>query len=135
MNYLDWILKALGAKHGADVLNRKTAAINNDCIIQFWEPQELKKKSTKTKAFAPLQIDPAEKERLSKKIASKYIHSYAERMELKAASSRLANYKDSFGYGEESEDAPVKILFDEPAYRSEERRVGKECRSRWSPYH
>ena len=22
-----------------------------------------------------------------------------------------------------------------PAERSEERRVGKECRSRWSPYH
>src|SRR5689334_17262097 len=22
-----------------------------------------------------------------------------------------------------------------PTYRSEERRVGKECRSRWSPYH
>ena len=25
--------------------------------------------------------------------------------------------------------------FIEMAYRSEERRVGKECRSRWSPYH
>ena len=24
---------------------------------------------------------------------------------------------------------------DKPTYRSEERRVGKECRSRWSPYH
>ena len=24
---------------------------------------------------------------------------------------------------------------DDPAARSEERRVGKECRSRWSPYH
>ena len=24
---------------------------------------------------------------------------------------------------------------DNPAQRSEERRVGKECRSRWSPYH
>src|SRR5256886_13795080 len=24
---------------------------------------------------------------------------------------------------------------EEPALRSEERRVGKECRSRWSPYH
>ena len=24
---------------------------------------------------------------------------------------------------------------DESNYRSEERRVGKECRSRWSPYH
>ena len=23
----------------------------------------------------------------------------------------------------------------ETVYRSEERRVGKECRSRWSPYH
>ena len=26
-------------------------------------------------------------------------------------------------------------LFDEMYIRSEERRVGKECRSRWSPYH
>src|SRR2546427_10059686 len=24
---------------------------------------------------------------------------------------------------------------EDPSYRSEERRVGKECRSRWSPYH
>ena len=27
----------------------------------------------------------------------------------------------------------LRPLYDE--YRSEERRVGKECRSRWSPYH
>ena len=27
------------------------------------------------------------------------------------------------------------ILYDENVLRSEERRVGKECRSRWSPYH
>ena len=26
-------------------------------------------------------------------------------------------------------------LFDERIFGSEERRVGKECRSRWSPYH
>ena len=26
-------------------------------------------------------------------------------------------------------------VFVEIAFRSEERRVGKECRSRWSPYH
>ena len=26
-------------------------------------------------------------------------------------------------------------LFGQKGYRSEERRVGKECRSRWSPYH
>src|ERR1017187_669475 len=28
-----------------------------------------------------------------------------------------------------------QLLDDVSTYRSEERRVGKECRSRWSPYH
>src|SRR3712207_9077130 len=31
-------------------------------------------------------------------------------------------------------DLPTQIGYDSDA-RSEERRVGKECRSRWSPYH
>ena len=30
---------------------------------------------------------------------------------------------------------PLFTAFAWPAIRSEERRVGKECRSRWSPYH
>ena len=32
-------------------------------------------------------------------------------------------------------DALLKENEDTVAWRSEERRVGKECRSRWSPYH
>ena len=32
---------------------------------------------------------------------------------------------------EASRQVPVLVVF----LRSEERRVGKECRSRWSPYH
>ena len=32
-------------------------------------------------------------------------------------------------------DRIIKALGDDASYRSEERRVGKECRSRWSPYH
>ena len=28
-----------------------------------------------------------------------------------------------------------ELLMGNKFYRSEERRVGKECRSRWSPYH
>ena len=31
--------------------------------------------------------------------------------------------------------AAARTLRLEPGARSEERRVGKECRSRWSPYH
>src|SRR2546427_6162320 len=30
---------------------------------------------------------------------------------------------------------PTGVWFKGGNYRSEERRVGKECRSRWSPYH
>ena len=32
-------------------------------------------------------------------------------------------------------DHKTENLFHEQRRRSEERRVGKECRSRWSPYH
>src|SRR3712207_8362909 len=36
-----------------------------------------------------------------------------------------------------TEDVPGDLLADrnQNLWRSEERRVGKECRSRWSPYH
>ena len=33
------------------------------------------------------------------------------------------------------QETSLKALDNEDKYRSEERRVGKECRSRWSPYH
>ena len=35
----------------------------------------------------------------------------------------------------EREGCPSFVSFEGPPSRSEERRVGKECRSRWSPYH
>ena len=34
-----------------------------------------------------------------------------------------------------NEEATIQTFYDEVMKRSEERRVGKECRSRWSPYH
>ena len=49
----------------------------------------------------------------------------------------VSNYKDgAWDEGKLTDDASVVI--NECAgitTRSEERRVGKECRSRWSPYH
>ena len=35
----------------------------------------------------------------------------------------------------EAQRLPVAMIQREEHDRSEERRVGKECRSRWSPYH
>ena len=40
---------------------------------------------------------------------------------------RVKNFCDSF--------APQWLKINNLVSRSEERRVGKECRSRWSPYH
>ena len=35
----------------------------------------------------------------------------------------------------QAKDATDLVVEPDRQYRSEERRVGKECRSRWSPYH
>ena len=44
------------------------------------------------------------------------------------------NYKDDeTNFGPEDEVQAIRTA--DVAERSEERRVGKECRSRWSPYH
>src|SRR5882762_2753343 len=47
--------------------------------------------------------------------------------------TKLANNENPYGPSE----AVMKAMTDAWKYanRSEERRVGKECRSRWSPYH
>ena len=36
---------------------------------------------------------------------------------------------------DQMKDDEYFVTLDEESNRSEERRVGKECRSRWSPYH
>jgi len=40
-----------------------------------------------------------------------------------------------FGWWQVYPDETLQALIREGLARSEERRVGKECRSRWSPYH
>ena len=47
---------------------------------------------------------------------------------VKAANVRLIGY-------EKIGSAYVTVMVRGDSSRSEERRVGKECRSRWSPYH
>ena len=45
----------------------------------------------------------------------------------------MAVYKDVAAHLEDYPEGTSRVLRE--AIRSEERRVGKECRSRWSPYH
>ena len=48
----------------------------------------------------------------------------------------LPDYHQYWNYAEKKGYSGTAIFAKkEPLNRSEERRVGKECRSRWSPYH
>ena len=46
-----------------------------------------------------------------------------------------AGRKDVAAVGATGEHEHLQVVLAEDEIRSEERRVGKECRSRWSPYH
>src|ERR1051326_5578515 len=60
-------------------------------------------------------------------------HGGRERMRRKQILSLLLNgNRRDF---EQGVHLAKELGFDSFEYRSEERRVGKECRSRWSPYH
>ena len=56
---------------------------------------------------------------------------------LYAVSYKFPNLMDTvYGFFYQSwKESSARVLGGESQDRSEERRVGKECRSRWSPYH
>src|SRR2546430_16326445 len=55
--------------------------------------------------------------------------------QLESARQNLSGELDAFARNTLEYLAEEKALLLDPVHRSEERRVGKECRSRWSPYH
>ena len=51
------------------------------------------------------------------------------------AMGRVENLRELVGVASEFESSNEGAVIGDEEFRSEERRVGKECRSRWSPYH
>ena len=65
-----------------------------------------------------------------------HVGSYLRPQALKEAREKFANGEISQEELLKVQDELVKeLVHHEVENRSEERRVGKECRSRWSPYH
>ena len=58
-----------------------------------------------------------------------------EQEELFAQDCKLINLRYEYSGFTGTEKWAIITELSEEALRSEERRVGKECRSRWSPYH
>src|SRR2546425_6785374 len=69
---------------------------------------------------------------LSKAIYQRWLHRYAgtDRVTGSPSADMRAALVEHF-----RDEASILIATEAAAERSEERRVGKECRSRWSPYH
>ena len=71
-------------------------------------------------------------EEVLKKAQTEMLEYGTSGMSVMEMSHRSKDYQDII----DSAEALVRELMHVPDnYRSEERRVGKECRSRWSPYH
>ena len=69
------------------------------------------------------RIDVTKKETLRNKAKKSEIKTYIKKFENAITESNFDEAKT------------LLTLIDKKSSRSEERRVGKECRSRWSPYH
>ena len=65
----------------------------------------------------------------SREIAGKIYRSKNGKNKIEEVKSHTINYGFIYDGDEEIDEVLVMVM------RSEERRVGKECRSRWSPYH
>ena len=66
-----------------------------------------------------------------------YLQTLATRIQLTTTEQQSLTQLQKGYHGEQTLDTLQETLTQTklPCIRSEERRVGKECRSRWSPYH
>ena len=72
--------------------------------------------------------NPAKKDNMKEETTDKGL-------DLSAMDTSVRPQDDFYNYVNGGWMKTAKIPADKPTTRSEERRVGKECRSRWSPYH
>ena len=70
-------------------------------------------------------------------VAGRSTLAHSSRVQLNADSGLHARFRSAFVYSDARGDDARLVVANArgAADRSEERRVGKECRSRWSPYH
>ena len=68
-------------------------------------------------------------------IPAKIIKKYRKEDPEERPKFKAASIDTDIFLGEDQLDALSKLKSKQELIRSEERRVGKECRSRWSPYH
>ena len=75
-----------------------------------------------------LSLSSAEKKRLKQELETALLENECQRVEMQA---RVVGEEARGNWLQRSWRPVLMLAF----ARSEERRVGKECRSRWSPYH
>ena len=119
----------------ADMIMTTVTIPRQDRLAILQEADPVKRLNLVNRALAAeLSILEVESE-ISEKVQDEVDRSQREfylREQVKAIQKEL-NEEDIFT--RETEELRAKVAEKGFAERSEERRVGKECRSRWSPYH
>ena len=119
--------RKIGNKDLSIETGRVAKQANGSVLVQYGETVVLATAVCSSKKregidFFPLTIEYQEKTYAAGKIPGGYFKREGRPTEKEILTARLI-------------DRPIRPLFPAGYMRSEERRVGKECRSRWSPYH
>ena len=89
-----------------------------------------------TDPYDPITISEARAYKNGKPEEVAIVRHYSQRFAtLKAEAPGLLTFTREGGIWSKTKDGKWHNLAKDQRSRSEERRVGKECRSRWSPYH
>src|SRR3712207_9120324 len=79
-------------------------------------------------------IDGENYQEMGTKKIQRYVQGNSHTIYLKKATGEVLEKDFKLSFHDENVEISIPNMMSEIA-RSEERRVGKECRSRWSPYH
>ena len=110
-------------------LNSNEISCTTECSQAVYHKKKLKTRVESLPISDSINITSSlSKEEQRRAYCREYMRQRRQNKEFRENENRVKRHK-------RLENIETIQEFERQAYRSEERRVGKECRSRWSPYH
>ena len=131
---LSFASSMMQANAAAEAADKKARIAREQAEAARQQAQAMQQQADATRQQADKQSQAAQQQLAETQRYNKEMESAQSQQEAEAAYVRLNKpYILLFGQNINYPDEILGVC--RKVYRSEERRVGKECRSRWSPYH